>query len=174
MPIENDTLVRILLRDREKLFAYCWAILRDHDLAEEVFQEISVLALQKRESIKDVQHFAGWLREAARRKSLEAVRARRAKPALMDNALLDLLEPEWRRWDDTPSNVLLEALRKCMGRLGQSAKELVELRYGQGLKSAQIANKLQRKVETVYVSLSRIHSRLADCVRHRLSATNID
>jgi RNA polymerase sigma-70 factor, ECF subfamily len=170
MAIENDILVRVLLRDREKLFAYCWAIVRDPHLAEEVFQEVSMLALQKRDSIADAQHLAGWLRHAARRKALEAVRDRRAKPTLLDNALLDLLEPEWQRWDDTPSATLLDALRDCVGRLGANARELIDLRYGQGLKSSRIAEKLHRKIETVYVALSRVHGKLAECVRLRQAA----
>lgn len=174
MPIENDTLVRILLRDREKLFAYCWMILRDNDLAEEVFQDVSMLALQKRESINDEQHFAGWLREATRLKSLEAIRSRKAKPTLLDNALLDALEPSWQRWDSMPSNALLDALRQCMGKLSSNARALVEMRYGQGLKSAAIAETLHRKAETVYVALSRVHSKLGECIRLRLASANTD
>src|SRR5438067_8569240 len=101
--ISDEALVRVLLRDREKLFAYCWSIVRDDNLAEEIFQEVSTLAVEKRQTIRDEQHLAGWLRHAARNKALEAVRARSAKPAVLDETLLDVLEDDWRRWDSIPS-----------------------------------------------------------------------
>lgn len=169
--IGDEALVRILLRDREKVFSYCWSIVRNDDLAEEVFQEVSMLAVQKRETIKDEQHLAGWLRLAARRKSLEAVRARRGRPILLDEGLLDLLEVDWRRWDSTSSATLLDALRHCMAKLNVRARELIDLRYGQGLKSGQVAEKLHRKAQTVYVALTRIHQKLAECIRSRMTAT---
>jgi RNA polymerase sigma-70 factor (ECF subfamily) len=170
MAISNEVLVRVLLRDREKLFAYCWSILRDDDLAEEIFQEVSTLAVQKRGTIQNEQHLAGWLRLAARRKALEAIRARKRMPELLDEEVLGLLESEWGAWDAKPSAAWLEALRHCLGKLNGRARELIELRYQQGLKSRQIADRLGRNVQSVYVALTRIHLKLADCVKLRSGA----
>jgi RNA polymerase sigma-70 factor (ECF subfamily) len=169
MAITNEQLVRVLLRDREALFAYCWSILRNDDLAEEVFQELSALAVQKRETIVDEQHLAGWLRLAARNKAQELIRARGSAPTLLDDELLDKLETDWRRWDATPSATLLHLLRQCLMGLGESARELIDLRYGQGLKSAQVAEQMNRNVKSVYVALTRIHVKLGDCVRSKVA-----
>src|SRR5580658_144815 len=103
MAITGEQLMAVLLRDRETLFSYCWSILRNDELAEEVFQEVCTLAVQKSQTIIDEQHLAGWLRQAARRKAFEAMRARAGGPQLLDDELLDLLETDWRRWDATPS-----------------------------------------------------------------------
>jgi len=169
MAITDEQLVRVLLRDRETLFAYCWSILRNDDLAEEVFQELSALAVQKRKDILSEQHLAGWLRLAARNKAHELIRARGSGPTLLDDELLNMLEVDWRRWDATPSATLLHSLRQCLTGLGKSARELIDLRYGQGLKSAQVAEKLNRNVKSVYVALTRIHVKLGDCVRSKVA-----
>jgi RNA polymerase sigma-70 factor, ECF subfamily len=169
MAITGEQLMGVLLRDRETLFSYCWSILRNDELAEEVFQEVCTLAVQKSQQIVDERHLAGWLRQAARRKAFELLRARAGAPQLLDDQMLDLLEADWHRWDSTPSAVLMDSLRDCMAALGEAASKLIELRYGQGLKSGQIARRLNRNVETVYVSLSRIHAKLARCIRSRLA-----
>jgi RNA polymerase sigma factor (sigma-70 family) len=170
MAITGEQLMGVLLRDRETLFSYCWSILRNDELAEEVFQEVCTLAVQKSQTIVDERHLAGWLRQAARRKAFESLRARARAPQLLDDELLDLLETDWRRWDQTPSAALMDSLRHCMDRLGDAARQLIDLRYGQGLKSGEIARQLNRQTQTVYVALSRIHARLAKCIRFRLQA----
>ena len=43
--MKPDALVRVLIRDRAKLLGYIWAILRDHHLADDVFQDVTVLAI---------------------------------------------------------------------------------------------------------------------------------
>jgi RNA polymerase sigma factor (sigma-70 family) len=169
MAITGEQLMAVLLRDREALFSFCWSILRDDELAEEVFQEVCTLAVQKNATIADELHLAGWLRQAARRKAFESRRARAGEPQLLDNELLDLLEADWRRWDETPSAALMDSLRQCTDRLGDAARQIIDLRYGQGLKSGEIARRLNRHTETVYVALSRIHAKLAKCIRSRVA-----
>jgi RNA polymerase sigma factor (sigma-70 family) len=169
MAITSEQLMGVLLRDREMLFSYCWSILRNDELAEEVFQEVCTLAVQKSQTIIDEQHLAGWLRQAARRKAFESLRARAGGPQLLDDGMLDLLETDWRRWDETRSAAWMDALRHCVDLLGQSARQLIDLRYGQGFKSGEIARRLNRNTQSVYVALSRIHVKLARCIRHHLT-----
>ena len=168
MPIDNDCLAQVLLREREKLYAYSWAIVRDDELAEEILQEVALIALQKRDSIHDERHLAGWLRLAIRKRAYALARKRRARPLPMDNVLLDLMDAGWRRWDDAPSDALLAALDACLGTLTENSRELVELRYQQGMKSSQVAAQLGRNVQAVYVALTRIHTKLLECMRLRL------
>lgn len=169
MSVSDEVLIRTLVRDREKIFAYCWAILRDDDLAEDVFQEVCALAVQKRDTIANEQHLAGWLRLTARRKSMEAARARATKPLLFDTPLLDLLDAHWRKWDESGPVSLLDALRHCLKRLTPRGRELLAMRYEQGLKSQQIAEKLDCKVASVYMATMRIHAKLKDCIAHRMA-----
>ena len=170
MAISHDTLVRIIVRDHDKLYALCWAILRDDNLAEDVLQDVCALAVQKRDTIADENHLTGWLRVAARRQALAVLRSRSHEPVLFDQALLDMLETSWRSWDQRIGDSLREALRYCLGKLDTRGRELMTMRYELGLKSRQIAQQLGLKVETVYMATLRIHGKLRDCVRSRLSA----
>jgi len=170
MTIEHDMMVRMLLADRDKLHAYIWAIVRDDHIAEDVFQDVSLLAINKRDEIDGESHFPAWVRAAARNKSLQALRQRGRGPAILDGALLDLLEGEWSRYDEARSSEMAEALRGCVEKLSPYAKQLVDMRYGDGAKPAAIAEQLGRKVTTVYVALTRTHKSFAECVQQTLAS----
>ena len=51
-----------------------------------------------------------------------------------------------------------------------TAREVVTLRYGEGMKSQAIADKLGRRVETVYKAITRAHAGLKKCVERRLKS----
>ncbi len=53
MALEQATVVRILMAERSKLLAYIWSIVRDEHAVEDVFQEVSILAVEKCGQITD-------------------------------------------------------------------------------------------------------------------------
>ena len=165
MALQHDTVVRLLLSGRLGILAYIRSIVRDFDLAEDIFQEVSMLALAKRKKIRDADHFAGWIRQAARYESLSMLRKRRGLPSLLSESTLDLLDATWDHDDSEAQNQRIEALHDCIGELTERSQSIVNLRYIQGMKGAELACVLQRPVNTVYVALSRIHRFLGDCVR---------
>ena len=168
MPIGDDALIRLLLREREELYAYCWSILRNDDLAEDIFQDVCALAVQKRDTIQNEQHLAGWFRLAVRNRCKEAARYMAARPILLDDTLLDALDTHWKQWDSAPDTNRLEALRRCIERLNKRGRELLCLRYTDGLKSGEIAKIKGCRVESIYMGLMRLHERLRDCIQNQL------
>jgi RNA polymerase sigma factor (sigma-70 family) len=84
---------------------------------------------------------------------------------MLSNAVLDLLEGHWQQRDGSSAVDLLAALRKCVARLGPRARQVVEMRYAEGLRSGEIAKRLGVKTPTMYVTLTRIHRTLSDCMK---------
>jgi len=168
VPIGDDELIRLILREREELYAYCWSILRNDDLAEDIFQDVCALAVKRRDTIQNEQHLAGWFRIAVRNRCKEAARYLAARPILLDDALLDTLDNHWKQWDSAPEANRLEALRQCIERLNARGRDLLNLRYTDGLKSGDIARKINCRVETIYMRLMRLHERLRDCIENQL------
>jgi RNA polymerase sigma-70 factor (ECF subfamily) len=148
--------------------AYAGAIVRDDHLAEDIFQEVAVIAMRKREEIRDAAHFLGWMRQTARHRALKALRAMHRSPT-MEESLLDLMDEQWAEHDATPSGELMEALRRCLEELSPYARSLVRLRYVEGLSGGRLAEAVGRELNTVYVALSRTHRALADCIRRRVA-----
>jgi RNA polymerase sigma-70 factor (ECF subfamily) len=141
---------------------------RDDHLAEDVFQDVAVLAVRKRDEIRDGRHFLAWMRLTSRHRALKVLRQRRHQ-LLLDEALLDRLDEQWAEHDLASGGDLEEALRRCLERLSPHARHLVQLRYAEGVSGQQLAEVVDRSLNTVYVTLSRIHRSLGDCIRQRLA-----
>jgi RNA polymerase sigma-70 factor (ECF subfamily) len=164
--IDQESLVVLLLRERVKLLAYILAIVRDAHLAEDLFQEVALLAVRKRDEIRDGGHLLAWMRLTARHLALKALR-REHRYLLLDEGLLDRLDEHWAEHDAASVPDLVEMLRQCLGRLSPHARRLVELRYGEGISGLRLAEVVNSRLNTVYVALSRIHRSLSDCIRGR-------
>lgn len=166
--LEQADIMRILLRERDKLFAYIWSIVRDTDLADDVFQDVSMLVIERREEINSESHLLGWVRKAARLKALEALRARKRHPTALSIEALAVLEDHWAAYDSTKTSVMVDALRRCIEKLSPYAKQIVRLRYVEGMPGQNVAETMNRKVDTVYKALTRIHSALRTCVNRQI------
>jgi RNA polymerase sigma-70 factor (ECF subfamily) len=166
--IDQESIVLFLLRERIKLLAYIASIVRDDHLAEDVFQEVAVLALRKREEIHDPTHFLAWMRLVARNRALKCLRER-GRCLFLDERLLAELEDQWADFDLTPAADLTDALRHCLAKLSPYAQQLIRLRYVEGISGARLAEALDRQLNAVYVALSRIHRSLGACIRQRIS-----
>lgn len=171
MPVTSETVGRIFVRQRVSLAAYVWAIVHDDDLVEDVLQDVFAIALRKGESINDESHLHDWLRKAARLESLKALRERTKDPLFFGQETLDLIDSDWKESDKTQeASMKLKALHGCVERLTPRARKIITLRYVHGLKPGDIAEKLGQKAESLYVTMSRILSRLGECVRTTIAS----
>lgn len=164
---QNDIMLR-LIQDRSKLFAYVWTIVRDDHLAEDVFQEICILILQQKESFVSELQFNDWVRRVARYKSLSVLKKHRPNQLKFDTDAMEMLDQAWSGFDAFESVDMLDSLRHCLGLLSPYARKIITLRYVQGLSGQRLADALGRKLNTVYVALTRVHGHLAKCMRNQL------
>ena len=169
MALDHDSLLRLLMTHRTMLISYILTIVRDFHLAEDVFQEVSLLVFKKSDSLRGQELFPAWVRSIARFTALNVLRKQKSAALTLESAVLDGLDESWEASDrDAPSDEL-EALRECLQKLPPRAQRLVELRYGEDLKGHDLARKFSQSLNTVYVALNRTHEALAKCVEFRLS-----
>jgi RNA polymerase sigma-70 factor (ECF subfamily) len=168
MALHRDRVVHLLLGQRAKILAHIWSIVRDRHAAEDLFQELSILAIDRCAEIESDRHFMGWVRTAARWKALRWRERQRRQAAALDDEVLELLDGHWQAFDDTPARDLAEALRACLDRLTPNARRLVDLKYVDELAGATIAQRLGQGVRSVYTALSRVHRALSECLQQKM------
>ena len=157
------------MQRRAALIGYAWVVVGDAELAEDVFQEVSVVAIRKGDEIEDADHLVGWLHKAVRLEGLKARRKRAAGHTLLSPEVIELIEharPD-ASFDEESAN--MSALRECIKSIQGAPRAMIEMRYGQNLKPAQIAKQTNKKIQTVYKTITRAHSLLRDCVKDRLA-----
>lgn len=173
MALETEQLVRVLMAERNKLLAYAWSITGDFGLCEDVVQEVALLALDKGREVADETRLKVWLRRAARFKALETLRGKRKTPPPLSEEVLDKLEAHWAPYDrreELAESAIAEMLRACFHQLTDKQRRLLTLRYAKQLRSGEIAERLQMKVESVYRAITRAHRSLADCIEEKIAA----
>lgn len=171
MAVSEEILMRVLLREQLSLLAFIRAFVRDQDVADDVFQEVSVQAVHDREKIESEEHLVRWLHQVARHRSLNAVRDRRKDQRMLAPDVLEKIEADWGAPESSSSATqeALAALRQCMKRLTPFAQRLVNLRYVEGLAGAKLAEMINRSEGAVYMALSRVRRALGNCVREKIN-----
>lgn len=165
--LEPDTVVQVLLRERVRIAASAALIVRDCHTADDIFQQVVLLALEHRAELRDQDHLLAWSLRTARHKAVDWVRSRRLRP--LPNGVLDLLEADWRDAGGIGSSDQTDALRRCVGKLGVEARGLLQMKYADGLSVAVMADRLHRSTDAVYQRLSRLHRALRGCVERELT-----
>ncbi|WP_432799564.1 sigma-70 family RNA polymerase sigma factor [Poriferisphaera sp. WC338] len=169
MPLTSETIIRQLAKERGRILGYIWAIVQDEHLAEDVLQEVFIIACRKAEEVEatDDIHVRRWIRKIARYQALNAARKSKRSPLIFNTEIMDLVDGAWDQADANESETI-DALRGCIKRLSVYAQQLITLRYVEGFSGVDLANQVDRKVETVYTALSRIHKALRECVQRRM------
>jgi RNA polymerase sigma factor (sigma-70 family) len=164
--LEPDAIVQVLLRERLRITALAAAVIRDVHTADDIFQQVVLGALEARSRFRDAEHVLAWSYRAARHRALDLARGRQLHS--LPDEVLDKLES---RWADSaaPGSDRDEALHRCLARLAAPARELLQMRYADGLTAAAIADRLRRTPGAVYQNLCRIHRSLRECVERELA-----
>jgi RNA polymerase sigma-70 factor (ECF subfamily) len=149
------------------LFAYARAICGDFHAAEDVVQETAQIAYRKLNFLIPEADFAGWLKAIARRQALSARRKLTKTVLVVDQILESVYE------DPAPATVGLrgEALADCLDQLDGRAAQAVKGHYFEGVKLADLADRMGVSGVALRQMLHRVRVLLQDCVRRRLGTT---
>ena len=162
MGSDPNTVVQVLLRERLRVTASAATIVRDAHAADDVFQQVVLAALERKAEFREPAHVVAWAIRAARHRAIDIARKRHLRS--LPDEVLDLLEARWADPAADGGPDLLDALHCCLGKLGPSARELLHMRYHDGLSAVAIAGRMRRTADAVYQTLSRTHRALRECI----------
>jgi len=153
-----------LLSRRGWLLAYIRAIVRDFDLAEDVFQEVCLTVVRKRDQITPGGALPGYFLKVARHAALALLERKERQAATLPGELLDALDVAWSDGAKGGESAKLNLLRRCIDRLSEGARRLLRLRYEDLMSGKRLADEIALTTKSAYVALSRIHRALRECV----------
>ena len=144
---DNKAFDELLARTQTKLFTYIMFVVRDHDLADDIFQETFVKAITKLHEGKytDSGKFAFWLTRIAHNVIMDWYRQQRGDRIVElpdDNDLShlqsDTLRETYRESEIANEQVLLD-VKRMMNALPAPQREVVYMRFYQQLSFKEIA-----------------------------------
>ncbi len=142
--------------------------------AEDLVQETFLAACRSPEgpTATDIRGQAAWLRGIARNLFLAHCRRSRRNPVRVDSTALEQAEALWINEflsGDDGFDYLL-ALRRCLERLTEKPRQMIEMRYTAGKSRTEMARLLKMTEEGIKSALQRVRALLADCIQRRLAA----
>jgi RNA polymerase sigma-70 factor (ECF subfamily) len=149
------------------LTGYLLAATGDLHEAEDLLQEVSVALWEGFDRYDEARPFHSWALGVARHKILDWRDRKGRRNRVLSMEILESVEQA-----QVDEAALLSErrplLQKCLESLPAHLRELVELRYGDGLQLDQVASRLKRSVGAVQMTFVRVRRALRDCVERKL------
>lgn len=171
--MSEKPLIQQYMQLRSEFMGYLYAITRDAELAEEVYQNAAVVIIEQAGKPETIRNFRTWAKEVVRRQALHAIRARetaRKHGRAMAPELLDAVSHAFVEDDSDVSVVRHEAaaLRHCVADLSSDKREMIALRYESDASFEEISERMASTPAAVQRALSRIRKALQSCVQKRI------
>ncbi len=162
----------ILVREHHRrILAYALSLTQRSDVAEDLVQDAFVVAFRKLDQFDPNRNFGSWVRGIVRFKYFEWTRKQRL--CTMDEQTLEVLDLRYREWDESVEEGLgdmLEALRQCLRKLKERARQTIALFYEERLSCLEIAERMNASESAVKKRLERIRNQLQQCIQFRISS----
>ena len=174
-PGEIDSLrelARLWVQSQSVISAYITANVIDMHHAEDIVQEVAQVVAEKFTTFDRNRSFISWALGIARNRVLKYYRSRARDRLILSEAALVKLE-------DALGSVESEveprrsALRICLEKIRGRRREVLDLRYGENAKAADIAQRFGMSSDGVFVMLHRIRLMLFDCIHQRLASEGV-
>ncbi len=145
--------------------------MRNYHDAEDLLQEVSLVALEAAESFTPGTNFPAWSREIARRRVLAFARRRDGRPLSVDPVMLEALTEAAAEVDaEEPLEERMSLLSGCLSKLREEMREVLEYKYWNHLSAEETAERVGRTVQAVYAILKRSRILLRECLEKNATA----
>ena len=168
--MERHEILRTLMPERTKQLALAWSILRQSDLSEDVYQDMFTKVFENEDLFEGPQHLLDWSWKVLRNRCYELIRQRKYQVTLLDESILNFVDAELECRDTSDMTLRADALRNCLDALSEKSRQTIQLRFFEGMRGKQVAEKLGRKPEAVYKNLQRIYVTLAQCIQQKMAS----
>ena len=134
--------------------------------ADDLVQETFLACMRSRFTYRDSASTASYLRQVARNQLLQL---RRRQGREVNTVQLEAAESVWAEVaaEDGLSDYL-SALRSCISQLRDRSRQVVALRYEQGLSREEVALRLDMTSQGVKTLLRRTRQLLRQCVQRKV------
>ncbi len=154
----------LLASHRSELYGYIFAVVRNWGDSDDLFQAVCLVLWSKFDSFQPGTNFFAWARQTAKNKIHQYFQQKRKDDPVGENLLETLAEVTTDTKHDWTDHCLT-ALQHCRKQLAAADAELLDLHYGQGYATRQIADRLSRNQAGICRALNRIRRWLFECIQ---------
>ena len=158
---DTDSFTELCRRYYPAMVAIAHSIIGDRHLAEDAAQQTFAKAVRKMSNLKSKNKFAAWLAAICRNVALDLINKKERFQSTRDLSMI-AAEPQ--------GNDVSEAVKDALNKLSASAKEVIFLRYYDGMTYEQISAVLGISEQATTGRLRRAKKKMA----HYLKRSGFD
>ena len=171
MESDSEEFVRLLTEAQGPVYGYIVTLLPDRNRARDLLQETNITLWRKADNFEEGTNFNAWACRVAYFHVLAFRRKMAREKLVFDDDILDYLsERNDHRIAEEGALNRSRALRRCLQKLPEHHRRLVEARYQPGASVQQIAVEENRTVGAISQTLYRIRHNLMICIEKTLAA----
>jgi len=164
---KHDHFLRLYVENEQALRGFVRSLVPTLEDAREVMQETAALLWRKFDQLDSPENFPRWAFGVARLEALTFRRDQARDRHVFSEDLMRLLEAEAEEAAGQ-SDREERALERCLQKLPQAQRKLIETVYVGGARIDEMARDSGRTPMALYKVLHRVRMALADCVRMTL------
>ncbi|MBB01139.1 MAG: RNA polymerase subunit sigma [Planctomyces sp.] len=161
--------IQQFVKAQRRLYLYLLAQTADPGLAEEVLQNTNVVILSKWIQFEPGTNFLAWVYRIASLELLKYRQNRRRGRLMFDDEFIQSVAQTVEELDES-SESRRQALATCLGKLRPRDREIIQLRYQLGNNGQKLSETLDRPLNSIYQSLSRIRRTLFECIQREMTS----
>ena len=167
MNAKTSELLKMFLEQREGLLGFIFALTRDREAAEDLFQETGVAVVEEANRGTEVRQFLPWVHEIIRRRVAEHFR-KKSRHTILDEVVSQAFCENAEELAEVHQG--REYLDECLEELPASQRELIEQRYREQAPLRKIAETVDSTEGSVKVLLWRARRQLARCIEGKMAS----
>jgi len=163
---DEDAARRLVDSHKDRLFAFVWRILRDHEDSEEICQDAFLRAFSSLDSFSPEYRFSTWLFTIAYRLCLNQIRRKKALTGEVDFSNLSASDDDVcvQLAESEEARRLKDKIWEAVDELSVQQRAAVLLFYREEMSCDQIAQTLGIPMATAKSHLHRARGRLRDAL----------
>ncbi|QDT88660.1 sigma-70 family RNA polymerase sigma factor [Gimesia algae] len=168
-PDEIEQFVQLLTAHQSKLYAYIRSLLPDSQAVQDVLQETNLVLWRRSEEFEAGSNFVAWACKVAYFQVLAYYRDHKRDSMVFNVELVEMLAKQ-NEEKLAGAQDLQRVLTRCVSKLPEQSRNLIQLRYASGGSVQSIAEAQGRSVGAVSQTLYRIRQLLQECVQKTLAS----
>lgn len=163
-----EEFIREITRHQSAIVAYIRSLLPTHPDPRDVLQEVNITMWKKRKQYRGGSNFKAWSFKIARFHVLnERRRMQKSQELMFDDDIMEELSGG-QEISVTSLDRRLIALRTCLGKIKNKDRELLKVRYTDGVSIEKYSQLNGCNSGTVRAKLRMIRVKLKECIGHQL------
>lgn len=167
-PEETEIFVQLLTAHQSMLYAYIRSLLPGSQAVQDVLQETNMVLWRRSEEFEAGTNFVAWACKVAYFQVLAFYRDNKRDSMVFNVELVSLLAKQ-NEEKLAGSHDLQQVLSRCLAKLPEQSRHLIQERYAPGGSVQSIAEAQGRSVGAVSQMLYRIRQLLQECVQKTLA-----